>query len=170
MRLCKNCGTELSDTKRKHAVFCDIKCKKQAEHKRRMSDPKKRKKNIERAKEWRSKNNDQAKAQIASWQRLNKARCREIGRRYSLSKRRACPPWLSESHIKEIETLYWLASDLKSVTGETYHVDHIVPLLSDHVCGLHVPWNLQVLPEDVNLSKGNRSWPSGWEVNEFLRI
>tara|TARA_R110002126_G_scaffold279945_1_gene427065 strand:+ start:372 stop:830 length:459 start_codon:yes stop_codon:yes gene_type:complete len=57
---------------------------------------------------------------------------------------------------KEIQNFYWLARDLKSVTGEEYHVDHIVPINGKNVCGLHVPWNLQVLPADINMSKGNR--------------
>ena len=52
--------------------------------------------------------------------------------------------------------MYWLASDLFKVTGEEYHVDHIVPLVGVDVCGLHVPWNLQVLPSDLNLKKGNK--------------
>jgi hypothetical protein len=56
----------------------------------------------------------------------------------------------------EIKNFYWLARDLKSVTGEEYHVDHIVPINGKNVCGLHVPWNLQVLPADINMSKGNR--------------
>lgn len=65
------------------------------------------------------------------------------------------PSWLSEVQLQEIETLYWLAADLKAVSGETYHVDHIIPLQGKNVCGLHVPWNLQILPADVNIQKSN---------------
>ena len=71
-------------------------------------------------------------------------------------KKNATPDWLTESQIKEIEDLYWLAKDLKSVSGQDYHVDHIVPLNNKTICGLHVPWNLQVIPSDLNISKSNK--------------
>jgi hypothetical protein len=70
-------------------------------------------------------------------------------------KNKATPPWLTKSQIKEIEDFYLLAKDCEVVSGERYHVDHIVPLKGLNVCGLHVPWNLQVLPADINRSKGN---------------
>lgn len=77
-------------------------------------------------------------------------------KKYMGRKTKATPPWLSEEHLQEMQDMYWLAQDLKATSGETYHVDHIVPLQGKNVCGLHVPWNLQVLPSDLNLRKSNK--------------
>lgn len=73
----------------------------------------------------------------------------------------ATPKWLSPQQKTEIENFYWLAKDLSVVSGEAYHVDHIVPLRGKDVCGLHVPWNLQVLPADINLAKSNNLLQEG---------
>lgn len=68
----------------------------------------------------------------------------------------ATPSWLNDEHKKQIELLYVERDRLRSENGIIYHVDHILPLVSDIVCGLHVPWNLQVIPADDNLKKGNK--------------
>ncbi len=83
-----------------------------------------------------------------------KANAREAARRFR--KHGATPNWLTLRQKQEIEDLFWLAKDLKSVSGQEYHVDHIVPLNNENICGLHVPWNLQILPADMNISKSNK--------------
>lgn len=76
--------------------------------------------------------------------------------KYRASKRNAVPSWLSLEDKAKIRSLYKLAIKLSKLTGILYHVDHIVPLQGELVSGLHVPWNLQVLPAIENMSKGNK--------------
>lgn len=63
---------------------------------------------------------------------------------------------LTEEQIQQMRNMYWLARDLMTTTGEPYEVDHIIPLRGKDICGLHVPWNLQILPRDLNRSKNNK--------------
>ena len=77
----------------------------------------------------------------------------------SLRRRRfrdATPKWLTENQKMEIRFKYRLAIALSRATGERHAVDHIIPLHGESVCGLHVPWNLQVLTQKDNLAKYNR--------------
>ena len=77
----------------------------------------------------------------------------------SLRRRRfrdATPKWLTENQKMEIRLKYRLAIELSRATGERHAVDHIIPLHGESVCGLHVPWNLQVLTQKDNLAKYNR--------------
>jgi 5-methylcytosine-specific restriction endonuclease McrA len=70
--------------------------------------------------------------------------------------RDATPPWLSRKQKSEIRQLYQIAMTMTQTTGEQYVVDHIVPLRSEEVCGLHVPWNLRVVTREENLRKSNK--------------
>lgn len=41
-------------------------------------------------------------------------------------------------------------------TGIPHHVDHIIPLQGENICGLHIPENLQILKATDNRKKGNK--------------
>jgi hypothetical protein len=69
--------------------------------------------------------------------------------------RNATPPWITRRQKSEIRQLYQIAITMTRTTGERYVVDHIYPLRSDVVCGLHVPWNLRVVTQAENLRKSN---------------
>jgi hypothetical protein len=64
----------------------------------------------------------------------------------------ATPPWLGDSQIARMRAL-------KGTCPDGYELDHEVPLKSNIVCGLNVPWNLYQTPKYKNRNKSNRHWP-----------
>lgn len=76
----------------------------------------------------------------------------------SVRKRRhkdATPKWITNEQKLAMRKTYLTAMSLTKITGERYVVDHIVPLINQTVCGLHVPWNLRVITQKENLLKSN---------------
>lgn len=71
-------------------------------------------------------------------------------------KRGATPKWLNKNQLEAIKATYETAKILTHEFGIRMEVDHIIPLNGKDVCGLHVPWNLQVMVGDANRRKGNR--------------
>jgi 5-methylcytosine-specific restriction endonuclease McrA len=65
----------------------------------------------------------------------------------------ATPAWLTDRQYEEIGVFYSRAASLTKVTCIPHEVDHIVPLQARTVCGLNVPWNLQVLTAEENRRK-----------------
>ena len=68
----------------------------------------------------------------------------------------ASPSWLTAEHKNQIADIYSQAAIKTAETGIKHEVDHSVPLRGKTVCGLHVPWNLQVLPAYLNRMKSNK--------------
>jgi hypothetical protein len=72
---------------------------------------------------------------------------------YLLQRDKATPKWVNRN---EIQAVYVECRRRSADSGIPHHVDHIIPLRGKGVSGLHVPWNLRVIPAVENLRKGNR--------------
>jgi hypothetical protein len=116
--------------------------------------------NSERAKTyscaWQQSNPEKVKEIVNKWKKSNRGKVNQFGANRRAAKLQATPAWADQEKIAEF---YFAADFLGMVTGEWYHVDHIVPLQSKLVCGLHDEFNLQVLPAKENIKKSNRFWP-----------
>jgi hypothetical protein len=98
---------------------------------------------------------DQKRAYQTAWKERNLVWVRADTKARRRKHRQATPPWITRKQKSEMRALYQIAITMTKTTGEAYVVDHIYPLRSDTVCGLHVPWNLRVITREENLRKSN---------------
>lgn len=104
--------------------------------------------------EWRKRNPNHAGTKLAKQKYKKSARGRALDSKHRAIRRtglkQATPTWVDLDAIGDV----YLEADYMQM-----QVDHIVPLRSNIVCGLHTWDNLQLLDPLKNNQKGNRYWP-----------
>jgi len=126
----------------------------------------------ERQRQSRKANREKCRARERKYKAANRVRIRRQNREYyALSpglmaarvaqrraqKLQATPAWMTGGQRRTMRQHYVHARFLGLLHGQPFHVDHIEPLQGEDRCGLHVPWNLQILTKSANSRKGNRA-------------
>ena len=115
-----------------------------------------RKKSLAQSMAWARAHPEVVRAKNSAWAKANLAIVNAKTARHRARRFCATPAWANEFFIEEA---YDLAQRRTKATGFEWNVDHIVPLNSKKVCGLHVENNLRVIPKKANQVKSNRHWP-----------
>lgn len=107
-------------------------------------------KHSESVRRWQKKNPDKhykiVREKNRKWRENNPDKMRQYSAKRRAAKIERTPEWADETKI----------SAIYASTGDKDHVDHIIPLQGEIVSGLHVHNNLQVIPANKNIQKGNR--------------
>lgn len=165
MKTCKRCHTEkeLADFHRHrrmrdgYNIYCRVCMRELCKNLRDKDVEAAREKDRARANRWAANPDNQAKknARNREWRSNNKHIVNFHSAKRHTDKKNRMPAWLTEEDKKIIQDMYQVASTLTKVTGHEWHVDHVIPLRGKNVSGLHVPYNLQVIPREENIKKHN---------------
>jgi hypothetical protein len=108
------------------------------------------------SRQWVERNKEYVAKRKQAWRAKNKAHVNAYNRTRKAMIKNRVPSWVDSELYWVINEAYLLAQLRANMTGFQWHVDHIIPLQGRTVCGLHVPDNLQVIPELQNLKKSNK--------------
>ena len=104
---------------------------------------------------WATRNPDKVKAYAKKTKAVNSGKINALTTKRRLAKMHRTPKWLTPDDHWLIEQAYELAALRTKMLGFSWHVDHIIPLQGKVVSGLHVPFNLRVIPGAENARKAN---------------
>jgi hypothetical protein len=113
------------------------------------------------SREYRANNLERMRMLSREWSRNNPEVMRATNNARRAAKAQAIPKWANdEFDLLIVSECFDLAVRRTKATGVEWHVDHIVPLRSEKVCGLHCAANVRVITATENHGKGNRTWPN----------
>jgi len=113
--------------------------------------------------QWAKNNIDSVAVSKKKWKEENIGKVKADKARRKAQIEIATPKWLNQWQLEAIAMSYQMADLRTQCFGEQYQVDHIVPIRGKEVCGLNVPWNLEVIKKSENLKKGNKLLP--WRLS-----
>lgn len=102
------------------------------------------------------KNHERNKARNRAWRKANVEKEAALKASKRAAVRKATPTWGRELTLFVHEEALKLARVREQLFGFAWHVDHMVPLKGRGFIGLHIWYNLQLLPAALNLYKGNK--------------
>ena len=104
------------------------------------------------SKAWRQLHKERMAFLMRQWRKSNHSVIAAYTANARAHKRHAKPNWVN---LTDLKTIYTKCKEISKQTGILHHVDHIIPLTNPLVCGLHVPWNLQIISATLNQKKYN---------------
>lgn len=155
---CVVCSKEFSYRSSNKALYCSDACNAQACRKRNPAKLQELNKRRSKAKTiwsnaWYHRNKDNPKRRMLvnkanrAWRKRNLDKCAALAMKHHAAKKQAIPKWVDWNLVND---MYAEARYQQLV------VDHIIPLQSHTVCGLHWEGNLQLLSDRENKRKSNR--------------
>lgn len=105
---------------------------------------------------WYFNNIDYAKSYQRKYRENNRHVFKAKSESYRARLLNAEPKWTTSVMRKKMVDIYKYCRLTSIYHGISHSVDHIVPLKGDNVCGLHVYWNLQIVPSSYNMKKKNK--------------
>ena len=114
-----------------------------------------------------ARNKERRLAQHKEWAKANRDKRNASSAMRKAVKLRATPLW---ANMQAIQAVYAEARRIQEQTGQEVHVDHIVPLQSALVCGLHCEANLRVICAKENAAKKNYWWPDMPGIEDAQRV